>query len=102
VSDFLEKHRHSAEDVRLLAVQRVLLGDNYDMSLIGKYSKYHLQSVYINGYESEETERLAHMYASFPITSFPGDTLIDRIRWQVLPRSRRAEVRKNGEERCSS
>ncbi|KAF4602055.1 hypothetical protein EYR40_005257 [Pleurotus pulmonarius] len=77
VTTFLEETSTSSPEETQFKLQQYLLGALNQPSLVGQYSNFHLNSIYVNGYRHPETIRLAYMFCKVLDSSKSGE--------QVLP-----------------
>ncbi|KAG5220575.1 RNA dependent RNA polymerase-domain-containing protein [Salix suchowensis] len=76
VTDFLEETRASSPEETQLKLQQYLLGALNQPSLVGQYSNFHLNSIYVNGYQHPETIRLAYMFCKVLDSSKSGEQVL--------------------------
>jgi hypothetical protein len=61
VGDFLQRTASDSPGQQVRKMQHFLFSALRDLSVVGKYSKWHLNSIYAQGYTHPDTIRLAYM-----------------------------------------
>jgi RNA-dependent RNA polymerase len=62
VEELIKENPEAAPNIRIREIQEFSLAALQDTSLVGKYSNFHQNSTYINGYNHPTTIELAYMY----------------------------------------
>ncbi|CAK5275616.1 unnamed protein product [Mycena citricolor] len=102
VAEFLERTRTMTPAQQLSEMQAYLLSAVLNISVVGKYSNWHLNALYTLGYRDPETIRLAYMFcktldgAKTGLTVLPQQFEDDRRKYDKRPpKWREAEKKKN-------
>ncbi len=61
VGDFLRDIENCTGEQKTHELQKYLLGNMENASMVGQYSNFHNYSTYVNGYADEQTKLLAYM-----------------------------------------